>query len=101
MKYVKINWVSRTLIIVGISIIISLLMVSLELTDWAAQMNLQTEVHGKGEGDKRNMPTALMYILPFVKELILIGVPMLLTLLILTLSKRLKGVICNRKITIK
>lgn len=100
MKYLQYNWKSRVLVILIISIIVSALMVTLELTDWAEQINLQGYSHGSdSEGDKQraNIPPALMYILPFVKEIVLIGVPMLLTLLILKLSSMLKRTFKRRE----
>ena len=66
-----------------------ILLVSLEWTSWAEQINAQGYSHGDGEG-RGNMPTILRYILPFVKELILIGVPMLITVGIAKLIGRFK-----------
>lgn len=80
MKHLKQQWQSRTAIVLLVSVIISLLLVTLELTDWAAQINLAGYSHGSPDGEKPNIAPILMYILPFVKELVLIGVPMLLTL---------------------
>lgn len=65
-------------------------MVSLELTDWAKQINQLGFSHGVGEDDKKSIPVAMMYILPFIKEFILIGVPMLLTLLWIKVFRKLK-----------
>jgi hypothetical protein len=80
MKHLQYNWKSRAFIISIVSIIICILLVSLELTSWADQINQQGFSHGKGGKDKPDLPAILMYILPFFKELILIGVPLLLTL---------------------
>jgi len=84
MKHLQINWKSRVTLLLVVSIIISLLMISLELTSWAEQLNQQGSLPhgdghagGKGKGD---MPSILRYILPFVKEIVLIGVPLFITL---------------------
>ncbi|MCF2949458.1 hypothetical protein L0668_15165 [Paraglaciecola aquimarina] len=90
MKYLQYRWKSRLLMVLLVSILISLLFITLEQTSWAEQINLQGYTHGENEGStqgnnsggKPNFPSYLMYILPFVKELILIGVPLLLTLLV-------------------
>ncbi|MCT8985563.1 hypothetical protein [Shewanella phaeophyticola] len=78
MKYLQYQWKPRLCYVLAISIFVSILLVSLEWTSWAEQINAQGYSHGDGEG-KSKMPSILMYILPFVKELILIGVPMLIT----------------------
>ncbi|MEM5507420.1 hypothetical protein WNY98_00930 [Pseudoalteromonas sp. AS71] len=80
MKYLKQQWKTRTSIVLIVSVLVSLILVALERTDWAMQINLQGYSHGSAEGEKPNIAPILMYILPFVKELVLIGVPMLLTL---------------------
>lgn len=86
MKYLQYHWRSRTFVVLLISVVISVLLIFLELTDWAAQINQQGYSHGGEGGEGNKMPSFLRYILPFVKELVLIGVPMLLTLLVLKLS---------------
>lgn len=88
MKYLKEHWQSRTFILLLISIVLAVLMISLELTDWAQHINQVGYSHGGEEGGKRNIPQIMRYILPFVKELILIGVPLALTLLWLNLPIR-------------
>ena len=80
MKHLKQQWKTRTSIVLIVSVLVSLILVTLEQTDWAMQINLQGYSHGSPEGEKPNIATVLKYILPFVKELVLIGVPMLLTL---------------------
>lgn len=80
MKHLQQNWKTRTSLVLIVSVLISLLLVTLELTDWAAQINQQGYSHGAPEGEQPNIPSFLMYILPFIKELILMGVPMFLTL---------------------
>lgn len=97
MKHLKVNWQTRTLIILAVSIAISLLLVSLELTSWAEQINLQGELHSEGGEGKPNMPAVLKYFLPFVKEIVLICVPLFLTLGLMKLSRRLKRVIAKNK----
>ncbi|MCL1046406.1 hypothetical protein L2737_13900 [Shewanella electrodiphila] len=91
MKYVNYRLKPRLLIVVGISLLVSLLLILLELTPWAEQINLQGYSHGDGE--KRDIPSYMRYILPFVKELILIGVPMLLTVSVMKLYGFLKRLI--------
>ena len=93
MKHLKQQWQSRTSIVLIVSALVSLLLVSLELTDWAAQINQQGYTHGAADGEKPNIAPVLMYILPFVKELILIGVPMLLTLGIIKLFGLIKRLV--------
>lgn len=96
MKHLKQQWQSRTSIVLIVSVLVSLLLVSLELTDWAAHINQQGFTHGPADGEKPNIAPVLMYILPFVKELILIGVPMLLTLGIAKLLGLIKRVVKNK-----
>ncbi len=95
MKHLKQQWKTRTSIVFVVSVLVSLLLVSLELTDWAAQINQQGYSHGAAEGEKPKIASILMYILPFVKELILIGVPMLLALGIAKLLGLIKRVVKN------
>lgn len=90
MKYLKIKWQSRVMIILLVSVFISCLLVFLDRTDWAAQINQQGYSHG-GEGGKPSIPMVLIYILPFVKEIVLMGVPMLLTLLVINIAVRIKA----------
>ena len=90
MKYLQINWKSRVLITLVISLFISTLIVSLELTSWADQINLQGFSHG-GE-DKPNIPSILMYILPFVKVIVLVGATLFLTLGLMKVPALLKSV---------
>lgn len=87
MKYLAYRWRARGIVVVSISILLSVLLILLDRTDWAAHINQQGYLHG-GEGNK--IPIFLRYILPFVKELVLIGVPLLLTLLFLKIFGMLK-----------
>ncbi|GGP59435.1 hypothetical protein GCM10009347_27410 [Shewanella algicola] len=87
MKYLQYQWKPRLFYVLAISILVSVMLVSLEWTSWAEQINSQGYTHGEGEG---KMPSILMYILPFVKELILIGVPMLITVALAKLIGRFK-----------
>ncbi|MGJ8694072.1 MAG: hypothetical protein ACSHW0_16510 [Thalassotalea sp.] len=80
MKYFQYHWQSRLLIALLVSCTISALLLTLALTSWAVQINQLGYSHGENDGE-RAIPAVLMYILPFVKELILIGMPLLLTLL--------------------
>lgn len=86
MKYLQYHWKSRTCVVLLISVVISMLLISLELTNWAAQINQQGYSHGGEGGEGNKIPSFLRYVLPFVKELVLIGGPLLLTLLVLKLS---------------
>ncbi len=81
MKYLQYQWKSRLGVVLIVSIVISAAMMMLEMTDFARQINLQGYSHGEGDGPSG--PAALMFILPFVKEIILIGVPMSLALLVM------------------
>ncbi|XQW84020.1 hypothetical protein ACOYR1_12830 [Thalassotalea piscium] len=90
MKYLQYRWKSRLAVVLLISVVVSWLLVTLDQTGWAEQINLQGYSHGEGDGAERNMPSVLMYILPFVKEIILIGVPMLITVLLAKLFTRVK-----------
>lgn len=92
MKYLQHHWRFRVFILVLISCVISILMVGLELTDWAEQVNQQGFSHGEAEGGERKIPVILMYILPFIKEIILIGVPLLLTLLWIKIFGKFKHI---------
>lgn len=93
MTVLKKNWKSRTLWISAISIIVSLIMMTLTFTDWAEAMRIGGELAIQGnEGidPEREMPAVLMYIVPFIKEFVLIGVPMLLGIGIGTVYKKVK-----------
>ncbi|WP_375748748.1 hypothetical protein [Vibrio sp. HN007] len=88
MKYLQTQWKFRLTVVLVTSMMVSVLLVGLEMTDWAAQINQQGYSHGDGE--KPDAPTMLMFILPFIKELILIGVPMTLSLLLMKIFGRKK-----------
>lgn len=93
MKHLAYRWKSRFVIILVVSIIISALLILLDLTEWATQINEQGFTHEAEKG--KNIPSALMYILPFIKEIILICVPMFLSLLVIKafsiIKKKKKG----------
>lgn len=82
MKYLKEHWKSRSTIILFVSVLVSILLMTLDQTSWAEQINLQGYTHGEDDGKAQNRLGLLRYILPFVKEMVLIGMPMLLTLLV-------------------
>ncbi|MDO6694249.1 hypothetical protein Q4574_13225 [Aliiglaciecola sp. 3_MG-2023] len=85
MKFVKKNWKSRSTIVVGISLLVGILMIALEQTQFAIDINSAGWHHG-GEGEGRpNIPGAVLFILPFVKALALIGVPLLVARLIVNI----------------
>ncbi len=88
MKYLKTHWKSRLVIVLMVSVAISVLMIVIEQTDWAAKINQEGFSHG--ENGEPKGPSFLNYILPFVKELVLIGIPMGISLLILKVSNRKK-----------
>jgi hypothetical protein len=91
MKHLTYQWKSRVIIILAVSVIISALLVLLDTTEWAQQINIEGFSHDAEEGKK--MPLSLMFILPFIKEVILIFVPMFLTLLVI----KVFSIIKNRK----
>lgn len=88
MKYLQYQWKPRSVIVLVVSIVMGVSMVLLELTDWANQINEQGFSHGDGEGP--DIPSVLKYVLPFIKEIILIGVPMSISLLIMKIFGRKK-----------
>ncbi|MDB1124706.1 hypothetical protein [Vibrio algarum] len=88
MKYLQYQWKSRLAVVLAVSVVISVGMVMLDMTDWATQINQQGYSHGEGDGP--DVPSALMYILPFVKEIVLIGVPMSISLLLMRIFGRKK-----------
>lgn len=94
MKHLQVNWKSRVIITLTISILVSILIASLELTSWAEQINQQGFSHGDGE--KPNIPAILIYILPFFKEIFLIGIPLLLTLGFIKISSLFKAKSSNK-----
>lgn len=96
MKYLQINWKSRTLIVLLISVLISVLLISLELTSWAEQINQQGFSHGDSDGERPNIPSGMIYILPFVKIIVLMGVPMLVSLLLIKCPAMLKRVMSKK-----
>ena len=89
MKYLRYQWKSRFTLILLTSIILGLLLVQLDLIPWAEQINQQGFSHDGEEGKK--IPSALMYILPFVKEIVLICVPMFVTLFFMKFYATIKG----------
>lgn len=93
MKYLQKHWQSRTAIVLIVSTIVGLLLTSLELTAWAEKINHQGYSHDAGEEVARNIPTVMRYILPFVKEIILVGLPLLITLGWLKITKKVKKTI--------
>jgi hypothetical protein len=93
MTVLKRNWKSRTLWISAISIIAALIMMTLTFTDWADAMRIGGELAIQGSDGtqpEREIPAVLMYIVPFIKEFVLIGVPMLLGIGIGRIYKKLK-----------
>ncbi|MBU2871410.1 hypothetical protein [Colwellia sp. E2M01] len=85
MKYLKKDWKFRSSILLIVSVLVSALLILLEMTDWAAQINLNGYSHGSDNEGKKDIPSFLMYVLPFVKELVLIGVPMFISLMLIKL----------------
>ena len=76
MKFLNKNWKSRSAIIIVVSVLTGLLMMTLEHTQFASNINASGWHHG-GEG-KPDIPGIVLFILPFIKALVLIGVPLLL-----------------------
>lgn len=97
MKHLTLQWKSRTSIVLVVSLLLSLLLVTLELTDWAREINHQGYSHGSPDAGKPNIAPILMYILPFVKEIILIGLPLLLTLGVMKLLGLIKRLVKGTK----
>lgn len=97
MKHLTIQWKSRTSIVLVVSLLVSLLLITLELTDWAGEINHQGYSHGSPDGEKPSIAPILMYILPFVKEIVLIGIPLLFTLGIIKLSGLIKRLFKSNK----
>ncbi|GHB77421.1 hypothetical protein GCM10008107_28670 [Psychrosphaera saromensis] len=97
MKYLKNSWQSRTFTVLLVSIVVSVLLVTLEQTQWAEQINQQGYSHSGGGDGQRNISTILMYVLPFVKEFILIGIPLGLALLVMKLITGLKFLVSRNK----
>lgn len=84
MKYLQRNWRSRLLMTLLISSLLSILLVALDQSEWAAQVNAQGMESGNGgEHHKGNKSAVLMMILPILKVMILTGVPMFLTILLM------------------
>ena len=92
MKYLQHHWRKRLLVLAVVSIIVSILMITLELTEWAEQINTLGYSHDENDGDKGKIPAGMMYILPFIKEIVLIGIPLLLTLLWIKVFKKFKQI---------
>lgn len=89
MKYLQYRWKQRLFIVLLVSITMSVLMIDLELTDWAVNINQTGYSHGDNDA-KSNIPKILMYVLPFIKEMILIGVPLFLTLIWIKIGNKIK-----------
>ena len=83
MEFIARHWKSRTLTILFLSTLISLLVWSLEFTDWAATVSSlpQNDEHGE------RPPGALMMVLPFVKVLVLMTVPAVLVVAVRAFSR--------------
>ncbi|GIU52589.1 MULTISPECIES: hypothetical protein [Shewanella] len=96
MKHLNYRLKPRLTVALAISVVISLMLILLELTPWAEQINLQGYSHGNGE--KPDIPSYMRFILPFVKELILIGVPMLLTVFVMKFYGFLKSLYKAKRI---
>ncbi|WP_341205821.1 hypothetical protein [uncultured Psychrosphaera sp.] len=96
MKYLQYRWKQRLLIVLLVSITMSILMMGLELTDWAVNINQTGYSHGDND-TKPNIPPILMYVLPFIKEIILIGVPLFLTLIWIKIVNKIKRMSSHNK----
>jgi hypothetical protein len=89
MKYLQVQWKVRLTVVLVVSFAVSLLITSVEMTDWAAQINQEGYSHGE-EGGAPGAASALRYVLPLVKEIILIGVPLGISLLVMNIFGRIK-----------
>lgn len=95
MKFIKINWKFRAAIVVGISVCIGLLMIALEQTQFAKDINVAGYQHG-GEG-KPDIPAVILFILPFIKALVLIGVPLLIARLLANILRLVSRKVSRKK----
>ncbi|NDV91318.1 hypothetical protein GTH32_09020 [Alteromonas sp. 345S023] len=86
MKFLKKDWKSRSTIIVAISLLVGVLMITVDQTQFASEINAMGYHHG-GEG-KPDIPAVVLFILPFIKALVLIGVPLILARLIASILRR-------------
>jgi hypothetical protein len=77
------SWKQRTSWLVLVSLLVGLLLTLLTFTDWAEGMRIVDAASASQppEGD-RDMPAALMIIAPFIKEFVLIGIPLAMSLAI-------------------
>lgn len=87
MKHLHVAWKPRLAVILSVSLLLGVFIMTLDQTSWAEHINLQGYSHDGEEGEGRAMPTVLRYILPFVKEFVLIGIPMILTILLTKLVR--------------
>ena len=91
MKYLARYWQKRTLIVLLISLVLSLAVWCLELTEVAARMNaagLLEEAHDSGE-NRAKFSATLRFILPFVKLAVLTLVPAILIVAIRGLYRKI------------
>lgn len=78
------DWKFRMLIILLVLAVTSLLSTLLTFTTWAEEVRMASTVlveQGSQQEEVQTIPKLLMFIVPFIKEAILIGVPLFLALL--------------------
>ena len=101
MEFLKRHWQSRTLLILGLSSLLGLLMFSLEFTQWAEEVNrgLLSLDSSQDMTDSpiQQLSVSVRMILPFVKVLVFILVPALLIMGIRACYRSLSRGIRQRK----
>lgn len=85
MEFLSRHWKSRTLILLLLGAIVSLLMWCLQFTEWALSMSALPPDTDQGE----RPPAELMMVLPFVKVLVMMILPALLVLVVRSLLRLL------------
>ena len=79
------DWKFRMFIILLVLVVTSLLSTSLTFTTWAEEVRMASTVlveQSSQQEEVQTIPKLLMFVVPFIKEAILIGVPLLLGLLV-------------------
>ena len=86
------NWLPRVSVLLIATLVLSFAMMFLHDTAWAESIReVITAEAAMGEGEAppgRQMPVYLIYVLPAIKVLVMMGVPMLLCLSALKLHRK-------------
>jgi hypothetical protein len=91
MKYVKEDWIRRSSIVLVVSLIVSVLLWTLSLTDWAATMN--TAQHLGNHPEREAPPAILMFIMPFIKVTLLTVIPAAICLFVVRAARWVKSIV--------